>query len=360
MMIALSGARRSIAAGVFGLLLLLGIAIAQTDTAASAAPGQSYAVLIGGIGGDGPYGKWYADWLPRFQTYLTTTAHVPTAHITSLLGDNATTEAISAAIAKFATTAQPQDQLILFIVGHGENKGDAPRLTLAGPDLEPGQLADMLKSFPARNQVILNFSASSGDFLKTLSAPGRVNLAATSPTETNEPVFAEFFLRGLESKRADTDHNGTINLLEAFNWAAQQTPLWIVRWTKIIPPKSPGPATTPAPISDDTIWKASGKETVEIFEKLYSGLPTRKLDPRSDRTAADADVPIFPPGGQVTADWDNRRAINEHATLEDSGAGVGFAVIGDKGLQPIIGQNPGDPGYLAAHTILGQPTASAP
>ena len=307
-------------------------------------PGQSYALLIGGLPGPDPYGKWYADWLGRFQTYLTKSAHLPDANVTVLSGKDATLDAITAAFGKFAQRAKPQDQFILFVVGHGEIDGAAPTLELAGPDPTALQIAALLNAFPAKNQVVLNFSASSGDFLKVLAAPDRVNLTATSPTELEEPVFPEFFLRGLESKRADTGKTGTITMLEAYNWATQQTAFWISRWQETSDPKS----------TDASIWKASGKETVEIFQKLYSGVPGRQLDPDSDAKAADTPVDVVPPDGQVTADWATRRVVDEHALLEDCGQGIGVSEIADKGLQPILGQKPGDPGYLAAHTVLGQ------
>jgi len=318
---------------------------APASTPPAPAPGQAYAVLVGGLGGQDPYGKWYADWLARFQTYLTQSARVPAANVALLSGKDATFEAITAAFGKLAARAGPQDQLVLFIVGHGEINGTAPTLSLAGPDPTARQLGALLNAFPAKNQVILNFSASSGDFLKVLSAPGRVNLTATSPTELEEPVFPEFFLRGLESKRAGAGKNGPITMLEAYNWAAQQTALWIGRWQQTGDPEQ----------TDFTQWKASGRETVEIFEKLYSSLPTRKLDPDSDRNAPDAPVDLVPPGGEITADWASRRVVDEHAMLEDCGQGIGVSVVTDKGFQPILGQKQGDPGYLAAHTVLGQP-----
>ena len=341
------------------LLLALGLtpALAQSPAPApvpAPAPPQTYALLVGGLTGPEAYGKWYPDWLHRFQVYLTDTVHVPGDHVTVLSGPAATSDAITTALGKIAKETQPQDQVILFIVGHGEIRGDVPTLTLPGPDLTAPQLAALLKAIPAKSQVVLNFSASSGDFLKLLSAPGRINLTAVSPTENQEPVFAEFFLRGLESKRADQDKNGTITLLEAYNWAAQQTAWWIARWTQ----SDAGDKSDP---TSPTTWKASGKETVEIFQKLYADLPMRKLDPTSDAKADDAPVALQPPDGQVTGDWANRRVVDEHALLEDSGEGIGVSVITDKGIiQPILGQKPGDPGYVAAHTSLGQPAPATP
>jgi len=351
--------QRLVIALCLGFIFTARVATAQATPAATppppapAQPGQSYALLIGGLPGSDPYGKWYTDWLGRFQTYLTRTAHVPDANVTVLSGKDATVAAITAAFGKLAPQAHPQDQFILFLVGHGESDDPAPRIALAGGDATAAQLADLLKTIPATNQVVLNFTACSGDCLKALSAPNRVNFTATSPTEVEEPVIPEFFLRGLESKRADADKNGTITMLEAYNWAAQQTAMWISRWqetsTGITEDAPPGTPVGP------TIWKASGKETVEVFEKLYSGVPMRQLDPASDRTAADVPVDIIPPGGQVTGDWATRRVVDEHAMLEDCGQGIGVSVVTDKGFQPILGQKQGDPGYLAAHTVLGQP-----
>ncbi|MDD5351440.1 MAG: hypothetical protein PHQ12_14610, partial [Chthoniobacteraceae bacterium] len=315
--------------------------IAQAEPAEA---GQCYALLVGGLGGNGPYSRWYADWIGRFKTNLTQSANVPEANIVVLSESTATADAVTASLAKFSGQVKPRDQFILFFVGHGEIGGPEPTLILPGPDLTASRLAAALKKIPARNQAVLNFSASSGDFLKPLAAPARVNLTATSPTEAEEPIFAEFFLRGLESKRAGASPDGPITLLAAYNWAALRTVLWIARW-KQMEGKTPG----------EKPWKASGKETVEIFEKLYAGVSSRKLDASSDRNAEDAAVDPRPPGGQVTKEWIGRRVIDEHALLEDCGKEVGVGVLGEKEFQPIVGAKPGDPGYLAAHTVLGKP-----
>lgn len=313
-------------------------------------PAQSYALLVGGIAGQEPYGQWYKDWLARFQTYLTKEAGVPAPNVTALLGDAATTDAITGAIGKIAQRAKPQDQFILFIVGHGENINKIPTLTLKGPDLTADQLAAALAAVPAKSQVILNFSADSGDFLKRLISPNRANMTATSPNEIKDPVFPEFFLRGLESKRADADKNGTITLLEAYNWAVEHTAQWIAHWEQ-----------TGDPMQSDTImWKASGRETVEIFEKLYSKGSNRKLDPASDSKTGDAVVELRPPNGEVTGEWGRRRVIDEHAEIEDSGVEIGVATLGDNGFQPILGQKSGDPGYLMGHIVLGKSSPPNP
>jgi hypothetical protein len=315
-------------------------------------PAHTYALLVAGLGGQEPYAHWYDDWTDRFQKYLTGPAGVPAANVTLLTHGAATAEAITGTLGKLAQQIQPQDQFILFIVGHGEMSGTTPTLILPGPDLTADQLSAALAGIASKNQVILNFSASSGDFLIHIAAPDRVNITATSPTEMNEPVYAEFFLRGLESKRAATNTNGPINMLDAYNWATQQTALWIVRWEETGVPEN-GDQTNAA-------WKASGKETIEIFEKLYPNIPGRKLDPASDPNGVDQVGELSPPDGQVTEAWKSRRVIDEHATIEDCGQEIAVSALGDKGFQPILGAKPGDPGYLSKLTVLGVPIVSKP
>jgi len=312
---------------VFASLCLL--VLAQTAHAAT-----SYALLVGGIGQE-PYTKWTDDWLGRFRIYLTQKAGVPDKQIVILSGDKSTTDAILAAVGELGTKMKPEDQFVLVISGHGEVANGTPILAVKGVDLEAPKLAEALAKLPTKNQVILNFSAISGDFLKSLAAPGRVNIAATSPTEIKQPVFPEFFLRGLESGRAG---QGQISLLQAYNWAAKQTPLWIARWEK-----NP----------ESSAWKATGRETVEIFKKLYAGSEVRKLDPASDANRQDEEIVIMPPNGEVTPEWANRRVVDEHAVLEDNGQQIGVSVLTDKGFVLIEGAKEGDPGFLASKTFLG-------
>jgi hypothetical protein len=299
--------------------------------AAPSPAATTYALLVGGIGQE-PYTRWTSDWLGRFGSYLTRKAGVPAAQVTTLSGEAATSEAILKTIGALAAKIQPEDQFVLVLSGHGENTG-LPTLAVRGPDLGAPQLAEALKAVRANSQIILNFSATSGDFLKPLTAPNRVNISATSPTEIKQPVFAEFFLRGLESGR------GGPTVLQAFNWAGEQTPLWIARWT----------------LTDSGKWKASGRETVEIFKKLYADVPNRQLDPTSDAKSDDAPVEFHPANGEITKEWSNRRVIDEHALLEDCGLEVGVSVLGDAGFQPIAGAKENDPGFLSGKTIIGKP-----
>jgi hypothetical protein len=324
---------------------------------AAAAPGKCYALILGAMPGEELYARHYRDWIKRFHTYVVQSAGVPAANIVVLSGDKdfkdpmvaglATAESVRKALADMAAKVKPEDQFILFLVGHGVVTEKAPTLVLPGPDIDTQELADALAAIPACNQVVLNFSSAAGTAVTLLARKDRVLVTATGPMEGNEPIYPEFFLRGLESKRADGEgapaagaKDGRITVLEAYNWAARETALWIVRIKKA-----------------GAAWKLDGRESVEIFEKLYGAPPgatgTQKLAAGSDRSKPDAPVVIKPPGGKIDESWVGRRVLSEHALLEDCGEKSGVSAIGDKDYEPLSGAKPGEPGSLARRVVIG-------
>ncbi|MFB3891843.1 MAG: hypothetical protein ACE15C_07450 [Phycisphaerae bacterium] len=318
-----------------------------------ARPGRTFALLVGGMSGSPVYARRHQDWLKRFHALLTK-AGAKAEDIVAICGDKdfkdpivkgiATSDAIIEALADMAAKVGPQDQFVLVIVGHGSSSDEVPALVLPGPDLRGEALAKALSAVGG-NQVVLDLSGCSGQFLKPLAKKGRVNISALSPDDTAEPVFAEFFLRGMESGRADADKNGTVTLLEAYNWAAYQTALWISRQTA----------------TEDKTWVVDGKESVEIFKKLCSGAEgqggARTLDPSSDATKEDAIVDVILPSDRADAKaWGDRRIIIEHAMVEDLGLETGVSALrGEKGHDPVAPAKAGEEGFLAGQTVLGKP-----
>jgi hypothetical protein len=110
--------------------------------------------------------------------------------------------------------------------------------------------------------------------------------------------------------------------------------------------------------STEAGWKIDGKESVEIFKKLYGGPDgepaVRKLSPASNPGAPDEPVPLRPEGG-LTEFWFGRRIVAEHAVLEDCGQERGVSPLGGDGYKPISGVTEGEPGALARRVVLGRP-----
>ncbi|HUU09894.1 MAG TPA: hypothetical protein VM431_05080 [Phycisphaerae bacterium] len=320
------------------------------------APGACHALLLGAMPGQPRFAEHYRDWLKRFHAYLTQTAKVPAANVTVLSGDKefkdpmvtglATAESVRKALADLAGMVRAQDQVILFIVGHGVVTDRVPTLVLPGPDVSAADLAQGLGALPATNQVVLNLSSASGTAVSHLARKGRVTVSATSPIEGNEPVYPEFFLRGLESGRADGEgapaagtRDGVVTVLEAYNWAAHQAALWVSRLTR----------------TEGGQWQIEGKESIEVFEKLYGGPSSPfRLAAGVDRTKPDTVVAIVPKTGKIDESWLARRVLSEHAMLEDCGEELGVAAVRTEGYEPLAGTKPREPGSLARRVVLGR------
>ena len=67
-------------------------------------------------------------------------------------------------------------------------------------------------------------SSASGEFVKPLSAKGRIVVTATrNGQETNATRFAGFFIAALNATDGDTDQDGHTSVLEAFVYANRLT-----------------------------------------------------------------------------------------------------------------------------------------
>ena len=120
------------------------------------------------------------------------------------------------------------DSLVLIVlIGHGTFDSQQAKFNLIGPDLTAREYADSVAALPTRRVVFVNCASSSGEFIKPLSASGRVVISATrSGNEQNATVFAEHFIAGITGLAADADKNGRVSVLEAFTYATRTTADW--------------------------------------------------------------------------------------------------------------------------------------
>lgn len=384
------------------LLTMLLTAVAVTAAVGAAEPvdeagrePECHALIVGGLPGSRVYARRYRDWITRFHSYLTENAGVPDGNITVLsadegfdatfVQDTATSETVSDAMEAAAETVRPDDQFVLVLIAHGGVVRDPPTIALEGPDLTADVLARLLDEVPAEDQVVLNFTSSAGMSLKHLAREGRVYVSATAPRESNEPVLAEFFLQAIETGRADGEgapdagrEDDTVTLLEAYNWSTFQVAQFIGRQEAPYERRIEG-------IFPRGDWIVRGRESVRLFKKLYGGAAdepgSAALAPESRDDIPDPIVELKPSEGRPTVErWDGRRALGEHATLEDCGSTVGASALtawvapkdkgadgaereaeeeqydpDDGGYVPLAGTREGEPGHLARRIVLGKP-----
>ncbi len=216
--------RRAVAAAAF---------VAGLGAAAGPAPAQAtHLLVVSGLGGD----PAYADAFYRDGAALVDAAHgrlgLADSSVVFLAEDPArdpkrirarsTTENVARAIDDLARRSRPGDRVLVVLIGHGSDDGE-PRLNLPGPDLSAGALAHLLERLDGRQVAVVNTTSASGAFVAALARPGRIVITATRGAgERNETVFGRYFVQALSADGADTDKDGRISLLEAFEYARRE------------------------------------------------------------------------------------------------------------------------------------------
>ena len=199
-------------------------------TTSCAAAGRSFLVIASGIGGEAIYSERFDTWSKSMLEAAEIRMAIPRNRIVYLsesLSDGvdaqSTKSALEAGIEGLATTAEPGDIIFLLLIGHGTARGDRLLFNLPGPDVSAEELAAMLTPHGGLRWVIVNTAPSSGPFTEALSGPNRVIVTATSSAmERYHTVFPDRFVAAYAEDGADTDKNGRISVMEAFEFARRE------------------------------------------------------------------------------------------------------------------------------------------
>lgn len=202
------------AAGKFALLALLAAACAVSARA------ETYYLTIAGLGGEQEYETRFSGWAKELEMIL---KGEPNAKIETLMGPQATRSNIQAKLADFAKQTKADDDVVLFLIGHGGFDEADYKFNIPGPDISATDLTTWLDKVPA-HQLIVNMTSCSGGSIVTMAKAKRVVITATkSGTERNAPVFARFWIEALRDPAADADKDEVITALEAFRYAEAKT-----------------------------------------------------------------------------------------------------------------------------------------
>jgi hypothetical protein len=201
-----------------------------------------FALIISGISGEEAYAKQFDKWMSDLRATMIERLAFAPDHISMLneKGVNGATKAsaeeVRKAFAGLRNAVKADSRVFIFFIGHGTFADKVSKFNLPGPDLSAEDYAALLKNFPTRNLVIINTTSASGDFIKPLSAQGRVIVTATrSGMEQNATRFAEYFIAALSGRKgeevradaeassveADADKNGRVSVLEAFDYSVR-------------------------------------------------------------------------------------------------------------------------------------------
>jgi hypothetical protein len=229
---------------------------------------NKFGLIINGPGGEEAYAKQFEKWTDDLRQALTERYGFDAAKLKVLVekpSDSTTTiataEEVRRTFAQLKSTLQPDNVLFVFLIGHGSYDGKESKFNLVGPDIAATEYNTLLSALPTRRLVVINMSSASGEFVKALSARGRIIITATrNGQETNATHFPGFFIDALNATDSDTDQDGHISVLEAFVYANRLTAEFYTRAGRL--------ATEHALIEDN--GDGVGRERVEGGEGLLA------------------------------------------------------------------------------------------
>jgi len=207
---------------------------------------NKFALVVAGVGGEEAYTKKFTAQATRLYEALTTELGFAAKNVTLLTetasgagpedgapesdaapSRRATAEEVRKVFASIKSAGNAENLVLVVLIGHGSFDNQQAKFNLIGPDLTAKDYAQLIGSLPNRRVVFVDCSSSSGEFIKPLSAEGRIVITATrSGSEQNATVFADHLIAGLVDGAADADKNGRVSVLEAFYYATKLTADW--------------------------------------------------------------------------------------------------------------------------------------
>ena len=187
--------------------------------AGSAFAQSSHLVIIVGLAGDPEHGELFKKWGTTLADTATQKLGVAKDHVTLLTDAAATRDGVVKAFGGLAA-AEADDTVVIVLFGHGTYANKTAKFNLTGPDMTPQDFEPLLARLKSKRVVFVNTASASAPFVEALSGPGRVVVAATrTGGEMFATLFGGPFVEAFSNESADSDHDGKISILEAFDYA---------------------------------------------------------------------------------------------------------------------------------------------
>lgn len=218
-----------------GLLLLFALP--------SSGQGQGHLVIISGLSGEERFARDYLAWGAGLSRAAVERYGVRAGNVVWLAEDadahagirgRSTRENVEREVRALAARAGAEDRVLIVIFGHGSYQAGESRINLPGPDINGKQFALLLSELATQRVAVVNATSASGGFIQDLAGANRIVITATkSGMEANETVFGRHFADALTGDAADTDKDGRVSLLEAFEYARLEVEREYARGNKL-------------------------------------------------------------------------------------------------------------------------------
>jgi hypothetical protein len=174
---------------------------------------QPTMIVVVGAGGTEQYQSEFQGWASNWL------AAAKLGNVRAEAVSLATTDTNSLARLQTLLAQEPKAgpaEFWLVLLGHGTFDGREAKFNLHGDDLSVTNLATMLAPIK-RPLLLVNGFATSGAWLKPLSAPNRIVITSTkNGSEVNYSRFGGYLAKAIGDTASDRDKDGQVSLLEAW------------------------------------------------------------------------------------------------------------------------------------------------
>ena len=211
------------------------LAVLMLLPAAPVAAQQTHILVITGLSGDPAYAEEFHQWATTLIDTAIDRYELPAENVIYLaekteldpvrIDARSTQENVEQAFATIAERAQPNDHVLVLLIGHGSYSGGESRFNLPGRDLTAEDYARLLEPLGSQQVAFVNAATASGGFIDVLSGEGRAVVTATrSGGQWNATVFGGYFVGAFADGEEESDQNkdGRVSVLEAFEYAVAQ------------------------------------------------------------------------------------------------------------------------------------------
>ena len=213
--------------------LLLAATLAMAPDVLRAQSGRVRVLIVTGVAGEPQYADQFFTQATTMIDALKTRFGVPDSDVVYLAENPArdaakikaasTKENIERELTALGARSKTGDVLFVMLIGHGNGDGTTSKFAIPGPDITAIDFARVLDGIGGPTIAVVNAASASGGFVAALSGPNRVIVTATkSDMERNETRFATYFIQAYSSDVADTDKDGRVSVLEAFDYARRE------------------------------------------------------------------------------------------------------------------------------------------
>lgn len=183
---------------------------------------DNFVLIVQGLGGTADYEKQFARDAKALMAAAALSGDTPERRV-FLGGTQATRDNIAKKIDTLSGAMTGADSFSMTLIGHGSFDGNEYKFNLPGADLSGSEISTALGKIPARRQLLVIATSSSGAMLERLSAHGRIVITATrNGRESNAVTFARHWAGALVSESADINKDELLSAYEAFRFAEKK------------------------------------------------------------------------------------------------------------------------------------------